>query len=124
MMEATVAMISSLLELRDIGIQSGNDTAAAGTGGNGRLDRFHVLAADLQIETVWILDVKTVLRIRARIKPATLQFSFHGILVPVLDRVGDVVDARRRAPLRGVARNHKRTRVAKNQVALGACISN
>src|SRR5580693_2546180 len=83
------------------------------------LNRLHVLAADLQIETIWILDMKTVFCVGTRIKPATVQFSLHGILVPVLDRIRNMVDARWRAPLRGVARNHKRIRVAENQVALG-----
>src|SRR5580698_9515678 len=61
MMAATLVMLSSFSALRDIGLQPANDAAAASTGGNTRLNRLHVLAANLQIETVWILDVKTVL---------------------------------------------------------------
>src|ERR1700740_105303 len=88
-----------------------------------RLSRLHALAADLEIEAVWILNVETVLCIWLRVKPATLQFRLHSILVPVLDGVRNVIDSRRGAPLRGVARNHKRICVANDQAALGACIS-
>jgi hypothetical protein len=68
--------------------------------------RLHVLAADLEIKTVRILDVKTVLGIGLRLKSATLQLSLNRILVPVLDGVSNMIDPRRRASLRGVAGNH------------------
>ncbi len=84
----------------------------------------HVLATDLEIEAVRIFNVKTILGIGSRVETATLQLGLHRILVPVLDGVRSVIDPRRRAPLWGVAGNHKRIRIADDKTALVACIPN
>ena len=52
------------------------------------------------------------------LKSAALELGLHGILVPVVDRVGDVIDTRRvRGP---VARNKKG--IAERQIALRAVV--
>src|SRR5580704_9179944 len=67
--------------------------------------------------------MKTVVRIGMRVESATLQLRLYGVLVPIVDRVGDVIDERRRAALRSVTRNHKRIGIAENEEALRPCIS-
>src|ERR1700722_13299677 len=90
----------------------------AGTQNLVRLDRFHVLATDLKVKTIRILDVKAVVGIGLWTKAATLQFRLYRILVPILDGISNVIDPRRRHSQRGIARNHKRIRIAENQIAL------
>jgi hypothetical protein len=87
-----------------------------------RLGRLHILAADLKVEAVGILNVKTVFGVGLGIKGATIQLRLYRILVPILNRISDMIDPRRRTALRRVAGNHKRVGVAEDQVALLAGI--
>src|SRR5438067_12497251 len=80
----------------------------------------HVLAADLEIEAIRVLHVETVFRVGMGREAAALQFGFHRILVPAIDRVGHVVDARRRSAVARVARQQKG--VAEREIALLAVI--
>ncbi len=67
-------------------------------------------------------NVKAILGAGSRIK-ATLQFSLYNIRFPILDGVSNVIDPRRRASLRSIAWNHKRTGVTEDQATFGACIA-
>src|SRR6516165_5470033 len=76
----------------------------------------HVFAADLEVEAVRVLHVEAVFGIRRRVQTPALQLCLDVRLVPVLDGVGDVIDARRLHTLAGVARQEKR--VAKGEITL------
>src|SRR5206468_9356458 len=82
--------------------------------------RRHPLAADLNVEAVRILDVEAVRRVGPRLQASPFEFGFDGILVPVLDRVRDVIDFRRRRSLTRVAWEQPRALVAERQIALTA----
>lgn len=55
----------------------------------------HAFAGDLQIVTVGIFNMEAVLCIGTRGETALLQLGLYGILVPIIDGVGDVIDERR-----------------------------
>src|SRR5690242_18707663 len=77
---------------------------------------FHRAAADLEIEAVGIFHMEAVLGVDPRLEAAAPELRFDRLLIPVVDRDRDVVDARRRRPLTRVARDDER--VAEHELAL------
>ena len=87
-----------------------------------RISNLLFLATHLNFETLGILNVEAALG-GADLQPAALQLGFNGRLhtfvgVPVLDRVGNVIDLLRGRPVP----NNKNV-VAERQAALHAVIS-
>src|SRR5262249_50094102 len=57
------------------------------------LSGLHFFATDLQVEAVRIFHVKTVLSVRLRVESAALELGLDDVLVPIVDGIGDMVDA-------------------------------
>ncbi|SPE35851.1 hypothetical protein SBA3_2310046 [Candidatus Sulfopaludibacter sp. SbA3] len=53
----------------------------------------HVFAADLDVEAVGVFGVEAVFGVGADGQVAALEFGLDGVLVPIFDSVGHVVDA-------------------------------
>src|SRR5205814_3009561 len=71
---------------------------------------------------VRVLHVEAVVGVRTRGEPAPLELRLDLILVPVLDRIGDVIDLRRRSLIAGVAGQEPCPMIAEREVALPAGI--
>src|SRR5579871_1565928 len=77
-------------------LRLGNEirTESFATLGVRALLRLHLFTADLDVEAVRVLGVEAILGVGTHGQAAALEFGFDCILVPCLDGVGDVIDAR------------------------------